>query len=200
MASGNGNKELFFGIRLTSLNNRGKTLIVKGMLAMSDQEQTFNLRLTGIGINVEKEISRQAALRVMNIVFGGADRGPTASEQDVPNEKDNGRTTLSLREYIDNVGAKKKPDLITAIAHYICEFESQEDFDRDDIRSRFSAAKEPLPGNFGRDFALAQKDGRIAEVHGKKNRFYVTARGIQAIEGGFQSTRKKSAKRAASNS
>jgi hypothetical protein len=34
-------------------------------------------------------------------------------------------------------------------------------------------------------FAKALRNGWIAEVHGKKNRFYVTAKGGQAIDSSF---------------
>ena len=75
------------------------------------------------------------------------------------------------------------------------EIEGQADFSRDDIRSRFITAREPTPGNFPRDFAVALKNGWIAEVHGKKNRFYVTAKGAQAINNNFSSGKGAAARR-----
>jgi hypothetical protein len=103
--------------------------------------------------------------------------------------------SLSLREYLDKIGASKKPDQITTIAHYLCDYERQDDFSRDDIRSRFLTAREPLPANFGRDFAVALRNGWVAEVHGKKNRFYVTAKGTQAINNNFSNGKGAAARR-----
>ena len=77
----------------------------------------------------------------------------------------------------------------------MCEIEGQGDFSRDDIRSRFITAREPPPGNFGRDFAVAERNGWIAEVHGKKNRYYVTAKGAQAINNNFSNGKGAAARR-----
>ena len=144
----------------------------------------FSLRLSGDGINIEQEIDQRTAAQIVQIAIGGG--APTnypgpSLESARPVE----RATLSLREYLDEVGAKKKPDQITTIAQYVCEFEGQSDFGRDDIRSRFIAAREPAPGNFPRDFAIAERSGWIAEVHGKKGRYYVTTKGAQAIGSNF---------------
>jgi hypothetical protein len=73
--------------------------------------------------------------------------------------------------------------------------EGQADFSRDDIRSRFITAREPAPGNFGRDFGSALKNGWIAEVHGKKNRYYVTAKGAQTINNSFSNRKGAAARR-----
>ena len=146
----------------------------------------FSLRLSGDGINIEQQIEQRLALQVVQVVMGGGSTfvapvpAPTKSEVRNPDT-----VSLSLREYLDKIGASKKPEQITTIAHYVCEIEGQSDFSRDDIRSRFITAREPPPGNFGRDFALALKNGWIAELHGKKNRYYVTAKGTQAISNNF---------------
>jgi hypothetical protein len=147
----------------------------------------FSLKLTGEGINVDRQIDHRAALQVLQVVMAGGD--PIATTLPSSNVKSDPRSSneaaLSLREYLDKVGATKKPDQIATIAHYISQHEGQGDFGRDDIRLRFSSAREPLPGNFARDFGAALKAGWIAEVHGNKNRFYVTAKGTQAINSGF---------------
>jgi hypothetical protein len=157
----------------------------------------FSLRLIGEGINVERQIDHRAALQVLQVLMAGGD--PIATGPSSVGVKSDARlangVTLSLREYLDKIGASKKPDQITTIAHYISHHEGQEDFGRDDIRSRFSTAREPLPANFARDFGAALKSGWIAEVHGKKNRFYVTAKGTQAINNGFANEKVAHARR-----
>lgn len=146
----------------------------------------FSLRLSGDGINIEQQIEQRVALQVLQVVMGGG--SPAVAPQGIggkPDARSPDGVVLSLREHLDKIGPSKKPEQIVTIAHYVCEIEGQADFSRDDIRSRFITAREPPPGNFGRDFAIALKNGWIAEVHGKKDRFYVTAKGTQAINNNF---------------
>jgi hypothetical protein len=164
-------------------------------MSSDESAKMFALQLTGEGINIEREIDQRAALQVLQIVMGGAITVPASVAGPVGNAQSKETVSLSLREYLDKIGASKKPDQITTIAHYSCEYEKQEDFDREDIRSRFLTAREPLPGNFGRDFGVALKNGWLAEVHGKKNRFYVTAKGVQAINNQFSNGKRAAARR-----
>jgi hypothetical protein len=160
---------------------------VENRFMAEESPKLFSLRVVGEGINVEKQIDQRAVLQVLQVVMGGGT--PTITSPLSAGLKGEARpadgVTLSLREHLDKIGASKKPDQITTIAHYVSQHEGQRDFSRDDIRSRFLTAREPLPRNFGRDFAVALKNGWIAEVHGKKNRFYVTAKGTQAINDSF---------------
>jgi hypothetical protein len=150
-----------------------------------EQPKMFSLRLSGEGLSIEQQIEQRVALQVVQVVMGGGAPTITPQNAGIPESRSSDGVTLSLREYLDKIGASKKPEQIATIAHYVCEIEGQPDFGRDDIRSRFITAREPPPGNFGRDFALALKNGWIAEVHGKKNRYYVTAKGAQAIANNF---------------
>jgi hypothetical protein len=144
----------------------------------------FALRLSGDGINIEQQIEQRMALQIVQVVMGGGASAAMPSGAHT-NARTADRASLSLREYLDEIGAKKKPDQITTIAQFVCEIEGQGDFSREDIRSRFSTAREPPPANFGRDFAVAERNGWVAEVHGKKGRYYVTAKGAQAIKNNF---------------
>jgi hypothetical protein len=152
----------------------------------------FSLSLSGDGINIEREIDREVALQVINVVLGvGGQRGSVAINPESPAAQLHAAVPLSLREYLDDVKAVRKPDQIVTIGHFICEHEHAGDFGRDDIRSRFASAREPLPANFSRDFAWTVKNGWVAEVHGKKDRYYVTSKGIQAVESHFSQETKK---------
>lgn len=145
----------------------------------------FSLRLSGDGINIEQQIEQRVALQVVQVVMGGGAAAAPQTADTKPDARSSDGVSLSLREHLDKIGASKKSEQITTIGHYVCEIEGQADFSRDDIRSRFITAREPPPGNFGRDFAVALKNGWIAEVHGKKNRYYVTAKGAQVINNNF---------------
>ncbi len=161
-----------------------------------DAPKIFSLRISGDGINIEQQIEQRVALQVVQVVMGGG--APAVAPQSAgtkPDARSSDGVSLSLREHLDKIGASKKPEQIATIAHYVCEIEGQADFSRDDIRSRFITAREPPPGNFGRDFAVALKNGWIAEVHGKKNRYYVTAKGAQAINNNFSNGKGAAARR-----
>jgi hypothetical protein len=164
---------------------------------MSEQiPKMFSLRLSGEGINIEQQIEQRVALQVVQVVMGGG--APVVVPQSTgarPDARPPDGVSLSLREHLDKIGASKKPEQITTIAQYVCEIEGQADFSRDDIRSRFITAREPSPGNFGRDFVVALRNGWIAEVHGKKNRYYVTAKGAQAINNNFSNGKGAAARR-----
>jgi hypothetical protein len=164
---------------------------------MSEEtSKMFSLRLSGDGINIEQQVEQRIALQIVQVVMGGG--APSiamhSASVKVDTQSSDG-ASLSLREYLDKIGASKKPDQIITIANYISEHEGQNNFGRDDIRSRFLTAREPLPGNFGRDFAVALKNGWIAEMHGKKNRFYVTTKGVQAINNNFSNGKGAAARR-----
>ena len=156
----------------------------------------FSLRLSGEGINIEQQIEQRLALQVVQVVMGGSSLAIAPQSVGAPpHVRSSDGVSLSLREHLDKIGASKKPEQIVTIGHYVCEIEGQSDFSRDDIRSRFITAREPPPGNFGRDFAVAIKNGWIAEVHGKKNRYYVTAKGTQAINNNFSNGKGAAARR-----
>ena len=137
---------------------------------MSEENQKmFSLRLSGDGINIEQQIEQRVALQVVQIVMGGgAPAVAPLSTGAKPDARSSAGVSLSLREHLDKIGASKKPEQIVTIAHYVCEIEGQADFSRDDIRSRFITAREPPPGNFGRDFAVALKNGWIARCMGRR--------------------------------
>ncbi|MBL6935647.1 MAG: hypothetical protein ISR48_09560 [Alphaproteobacteria bacterium] len=147
-------------------------------------EEEFDLRISGGGINVERKIDSKVLAAVMAAVMGaqGASdyANPELNNTDVKPQQPNIR--MSLREYLDDVQATRKPDQIVAIGHFISHYEERPNFSRDEIRARFSTAKEPMPANFSRDFGLAVKAGMLAEVHLKQGQFYVTKTGIRAVE------------------
>ena len=150
-------------------------------------EDKYRLTISGGGINVERLINGQTLAAVMASVMG-ADQPvvPASLAGGVsPPLVDDSKVRVSLREFLDEVHAKRKPDQIVAIGHYIMQFEGQVDFSRDEVKSQFSVAREPMPANFSRDFGVAEKKGMIAKVHAREGRYYVTNTGTGAIENKF---------------
>ena len=91
----------------------------------------LSLRLSGDGINIEREIDQRTALQIVQVVMGGG--APAAAPMSAPaSTRSAEAVTLSLREYLDKIGASKKPDQITTIAQFVCEIEGQGDFSRED--------------------------------------------------------------------
>ncbi len=150
-------------------------------------ENLFQLSISGSGINVDRMIDGQTLAAVMTVVMGVDKTAPAAHVTTGAAAPSADRTVVqkSLREFLDEVHATRKPDLIAAIGHYITQNQGQADFSRDEVRASFSVAREPMPKNFSRDFGLAVKSGMIANVHGTHDRYYVTKTGLGAIESNF---------------
>ncbi len=163
------------------------------MTKTENPEEEFDLRISGGGINVERKIDSNTLATVMAAIMGAQGASGEAilrlNDTDVKPKQPNIR--MSLREFLDDVQATRKPDQIVAIGHFISHFEERPDFSRDEVRARFSVAKEPMPANFPRDFGLAVKAGMLAEVHQKQGQFYVTRTGISAVERHFPKTKQK---------
>jgi hypothetical protein len=91
---------------------------------------------------------------------------------------------LSIREYLDSTNAKRVPDKITAIGAYLGQG-GKADFTKTDLVSSFEAASESVPKNLGRDLRWTSKAAWIAARTGKKDAWYVTKSGHQAIKAKF---------------
>lgn len=161
------------------------------MEAHESDTRKYTLSLKGDGMTVDREIDEGTALEVVALVMTGG----TAVEagdgivvrHSVPRPRRGGQ---SLREYIDEVEAKRNPEVILAIAKYISN-ETGKNFTRDDVRSRFQEAAEPVPGNYGRDFRWTMRNGWIAAVVGAQNEHYVTGTGDKALNEKFSAEIKK---------
>ena len=145
---------------------------------------TYKLSLKGKGITVEQDVPADVARDIIAVVMGGGagTRGPrpTAPSAGAP------RTAagVSVREFIDESGAQRNPQIVTAIGLYLMDHEGQERFTRSEVKNKFSQAGEPTPSNIGRDVALAVSSSWIAE--NPRNQFYVTDTGRRAIEAKFE--------------
>lgn len=154
---------------------------------MSDESELYKVQIEGAGLSFSRDIDAPTLGRVMHAMLGSSASTPTSvNGEDVFGEAPNPRTPpLSLREFLLNVGAKRYPDKIVAIGHYLEEYEGKAGFSRDDIKSRFRTAGEPPPGNFPRDFSVTLSHGWIAEDAGNPGQLYVTTSGRDALQQGF---------------
>ncbi len=166
-------------------------------------EETFELQLSGGGIALKRTVGAEVARAIVNIAMGGpsalpppgSGRGSGAAPISGPASAQSGER-LSLREYLDDCGASRNPDKITAIGNYLIDHDGLQDFGRDDVKARFRAAGEPPPANYPRDFMLTLRTGWIAEDAGASGRYYVTQKGRAAIAAKFSGEIKKASAKA----
>ena len=149
--------------------------------------ESFHVKISGQGIDIDRLIDAETLAGVMAVLMGLNLPAAESSVTDkmLPALADDATKKASLREFLDEVQAEHKTDLIVAIGHYIMQSEEQPDFSRDEVIARFSDAREPMPKNFWRDFAKAEKSGLLAKVHAKKGRYYITKTGIAALKNRF---------------
>jgi hypothetical protein len=90
---------------------------------------------------------------------------------------------LSLNELINDKKPGTSAQFITLFAYYREKYEGQPRFSRSDLSKYFPKAKQTPPGNYDRDFVEAVKKGWI---HEDKADSYITSKGIEAVESGFE--------------
>lgn len=148
----------------------------------------YKLTLKGDGVTIDKEVAEETARQVVALVMGGA--APAHSAAPARNHSQQGGSAVlregkSPREYLDEVGAKKNPELITAIGQMLFE-QGIESFNSSDLKAQFRGAGEVTPANLGRDIRTAQSSGWIAADPSNAMHFYVTDAGRRAIASKFE--------------
>ena len=93
----------------------------------------------------------------------------------------------SLVELMNEKQPGTNAQRIALFAYYREKVEGISRFSRDDLRSYFAKARVPPAANFDRDFGDAVKK---AWIHEDAADSYLTTRGIEAVEGGFEGERK----------
>jgi hypothetical protein len=158
------------------------------------EDAPYDFSLKGPGFSVGRKVTEEIAREIIGIIMGGGDmrEGPATGRRRRQPPSGTGR---SLREYLDGVGAKKNPQIITAIGQYLEDTTGEDNFSRDDIRSGFRKAGEPLPANLSRDVRLTIATGWIADA-GPRYTYFVTNAGREALESSFSGLKiRRSARR-----
>ncbi len=150
---------------------KGPGLALEQQVPKTISDQLVVLLLTGSPLRVTTPALSGASSRHVATTLPG-DVGKSA-EQD-----------LSIREYLDFTNAKRVPDKITAIGAYLAQA-GKADFTKADLVSTFEAASESVPKNLGRDLRWTSKAAWIAARTGKKDTWYVTKSGHDAIKARF---------------
>lgn len=162
-------------------------------LEATAKDSTYELSLKGQGIEVERNVGEEVALQILAILMGGGQAGPASRGAAVQL----GRTTRgggrgqSLREFLNQVEAKRNVDKIVAIASYLETERGYETFSSDQIKKEFKTAREPIPANYPRDFKWAVGVGWLAPEPDDPDEYYVTESGRKAVEAKFSPEIKK---------
>jgi hypothetical protein len=94
---------------------------------------------------------------------------------------------IGLVELINEKRPGTNSQRIAVFAYYREKAEGSPRFSRADLETYFAKAKLPPAGNYARDFAESVRAGWIHEDGAES---YLTTKGIEAIENGFEGERK----------
>jgi hypothetical protein len=101
-----------------------------------------------------------------------------------------GGRPVSLVELVKERDPGTNAQRIALFAYYREKHEGLARFSKDDLKPYFAKAKLPQAGNYDRDFGDAV---RKAWIHEDGDESYLTSKGIEAIEAGFEGERKRRA-------
>jgi hypothetical protein len=99
---------------------------------------------------------------------------------------------VSLVELINNKKPGTSAQRIALFAYYREKSEGVSRFGRDDLELYFAKAKQTPAGNYDRDFVEAVRKGWI---HEDGTDSYLTTKGVEAVESGFEGERKYSGRK-----
>ena len=166
--------------------------------ASAAPESEYELILKGNGVTIERKVPESVALSVIALVMGGAPaHTPLQRRSSAADAPLGGRAAglgVTVGEFMTAVEAKRNPDKILAFGAYLMDEMSRETFTRDEVKSMFQRAAEPVPGNFHRDFTWAVSNRWLGEQADAPGAYYVTATGRKALERKFAAEVKAASK------
>lgn len=172
---------------------------------MSEQ---YHVKVTGPGINFERDVPEQLAQRVLVAALTGdikelgqPQSKPSASAPSGVSTKEGQEEHAdSIANYLNVVAAKTIPQKIAAIANFMKKNEGKATFKQNDLEEAFENAAESVPGNLSRDVKDTVRSGWIAAKRGERGTYYVTGPGSDAVKAKFEGHgkgRKKGSRKAA---
>lgn len=169
------------------------------MYDMTDNDpSSYKLSLKGEGIALERDVPKDIALSVINIVLGSPTKRGTSSTGEAgqpPPEQSEAKARVTPGEFIEEQNAGTNPEKIAAFGLYLKDMRGQENFTREDIKAMFREAHETAPANFGRDFRAALTSNWIAVESDSSDRYFVTTTGRKAVNDQFAAARPRKPRR-----
>ena len=114
---------------------------------------------------------------------------PATERTDTRAEVSSSSRPISLIELAQDKIPQTSAQRIALFAYYREKAEGASRFSRSDLKPYFAKAKFPPASNFDRDFVEAIRKGWI---HEDGSDSYLTTKGIEAVESGFQTSAKQS--------
>jgi hypothetical protein len=155
--------------------------------AGSREAETVVVKISGTGIDLEREIAISALPRLMEFLFGSdaPPAGPTAALHTQPA----GRVSAPLHvagmerapgivEYLRDKRPQTSSDTILVLAGFLELHEGRRPFGREDIRRLLGAARLAEPANLPRDVGVAVAKGYIQPLG---DGFQLTNSGLDLI-------------------
>jgi hypothetical protein len=146
----------------------------------SKKEKTFEVSIVGDGVTVKRTIDEELAGAVLALVVG---RRQAHSPDAIGSSRTPDVAPISIGEFLGEVKAAHHSEKIAAIAVFLSE-RGKGTFTKEDLKTQFQAAGEPLPRNYARDFAVAVARKWIASAN-TAGEFYVTNTGRRAVQNTF---------------
>lgn len=151
------------------------------------QRETVRVRITGRGIDLEREVPITWLPALMSLLFGTQEpiglptsmphTGSLTSQVGRPNVTGLERPT-GVVEYIREKQPQTSSDTILVLAGFLELHENRRPFSRDDLRRLMRAARLPEPANFPRDVGVAVTKGYIQPLG---DGFQLTNSGLQLV-------------------
>ncbi|MDP8930705.1 MAG: hypothetical protein M3O70_19590 [Actinomycetota bacterium] len=161
-------------------------------------DDSYKVSVEGGGIQVDREVSQDVALGIINYIMGGElpagvsgdaggdDDGAGTGAVKRDQRRDTGdRPGLSVGEFLSAHEANRNVDKIVAMAAYLDRHRGHETVTDEQLKQQFQAARQTAPANWSRDLGLAVQGGWIAEVPGEKDTYYVTETGFEVVDKNF---------------
>lgn len=145
------------------------------------EDDNIKLKLEGQGVSVEKEIDKEQLVKIMSLIFSSNTADNIHGKESKKEDKSEKRLT-SIGEFINSVDANKNSERIAAITLYHADILDKSSTEKEDISSWFTKAGLSAPKNLPRDIKAAIKEDLIAELHDKKDVYYITNTGRDKLE------------------
>lgn len=146
------------------------------------KKDSFQIRITGKGVSVQKKVSEEVAGRLIAMTMG-VDSAVTSKElshakkTDVPI-----KTKVSLKEYLDNSKVNIIQETIVVFGMFLMDVQGKELFTYDEVKTLFPKAHLKSPGNFSRDMSAIKLKGWITCDFKSESKLYVTDKGRKHIK------------------
>ncbi len=114
---------------------------------------------------------------------------PPSKQTDAGNTRNTQNRPTSIIEVMQDKTPKSNIQKILVFAYYREKHEGKPRFSRQDLLPYFGKAREKPPANYDRDFLNVVEAGLI---HEDGNESYITSKGIEAVEVGFDRKRSSS--------